>query len=100
MVEGKEDKFSFCGKLVFDKKRFFWEALKFSVDLHKPPRIKSNLRFLWDNQKLGEEIIMVRLDRVYIAKGLFQNQVNRVAHYTIGGMGLDFITTPSPMPWI
>jgi hypothetical protein len=26
---------------------------------------------------------MVTLDRVYIAKGLFQNQFNRVAHHTI-----------------
>jgi hypothetical protein len=101
MVEGKEGKSSFCGKLIFDKERFFGEALKFSLDLHKPPRIKNNLRFSWDNQKLGEERIMVRLDRVYIAKGLFENQVNKVAHYTIGGMGLDLITTtPSPMPWI
>jgi hypothetical protein len=41
------------------------------------------LRFSWDNQRLGKAIIMVTLDRVYIAKGLFQNQVNRVAHHTI-----------------
>ncbi len=100
MVEGKEDKSSFCGKLISNKERFSWEALKYALDLHEPPRIKNNIRFSWDNQKLGEEIIMVRLNRVYIAKGLFQNQVNRVAHYTIGGMGLDLITTPYPMPWI
>jgi hypothetical protein len=41
--------------------------------------------FSWDNQRLGEERIMVRLYKVYIAKGLFQNQANRVAHYTIKG---------------
>jgi hypothetical protein len=86
MVEGKEDKSSFCGKLIFAKKRLSWEALKSAFDLHEPPRAKGSLRFSWDNQRLGEEIrIMVRLHRVYIAKGLFQNQANRVAHYIIRG---------------
>jgi len=33
---------------------------------------------------------MARLYRVYIAKGLFENQVNRVAHYTIKGGGVKF----------
>jgi hypothetical protein len=88
MVEGKENKSSFCGKLISDTKRFSWEALKSSIDLHKPPRIKNN--FSWDNQKLGKERIMARLYRVYIVKGLFENQVNRVAHYTIKGGGVRF----------
>jgi hypothetical protein len=47
MVEGKKDKSSFCGKLISDKEKLSWEALKFALDLHKPPRIKSNLRFSW-----------------------------------------------------
>ncbi|KAH8936616.1 hypothetical protein BDL97_17G094500, partial [Sphagnum fallax] len=75
MVEGKENKSSFCGKLISDKKRFYWEALKSSLDLHEPSRIKKNLKFSWDNQKLGKEKIMAKLYRVYIANGLFKNQV-------------------------
>jgi hypothetical protein len=90
MVEGKENKSSFCRKLIYDKEMFSWEALKSSLDLHKPPRIKNNLRFSWDNQKIGKEKTMARLYRVYIAKGLFKNQVNRVAHYTIKGDGVRF----------
>ncbi len=90
MVERKENKSSFCGKLISDKKRLSWEALKSSLDLHKPPRIKNNLKFSWDNQKLGKEIITTRLYRVYIVKSLFENQVNRVAHYTIKEGGVRF----------
>jgi DNA-directed RNA polymerase beta' subunit len=66
------------------------------------------LRFSWDNQRLGEEIIiMARFDKVYIAKGLFENQVNKiakglfenqinkVAHYTIKGDKVRFNHHPT-----
>jgi hypothetical protein len=33
MVEGKEDKSSFCGKLIFAKKKLSWEALKSTLNL-------------------------------------------------------------------
>jgi hypothetical protein len=59
--------------------------LRFTLDLHEPPRAKANMRFSWDNQRLGKARIMVTLDRVYIAKGLFQNQANKVAQYAIRG---------------
>jgi hypothetical protein len=65
-----------------------WEAVKSTLDIHEPLRAKGSLIFSWDNQRLGEERIMVRLDKVYIAKGLFQNQANKVAHYTIKGDGV------------
>ncbi len=38
MVEGKENKSSFCWKLISDKERLLWEALKFALDFHEPPR--------------------------------------------------------------
>jgi hypothetical protein len=41
------------------------------------------LIFSWDNQGLGGENFMAKLDTVYIVKGFFQNRVNKVAHYTI-----------------
>jgi hypothetical protein len=43
------------------------------------------LIFSWDNQRLGGGKIMAKLYMVYIANGFFQNQANRVAHYTIRG---------------
>jgi hypothetical protein len=37
---------------------------------------------------------MVKLNTVYIVKGFFQNQVNRVAHYTIRGDEVKYYHCP------
>jgi len=37
---------------------------------------------------------MVKLNTVYIVKGFFQNQVNRVAHYTIRGDEVKYYHRP------
>ncbi len=55
---------------------------------------KGSMIFSWGNQRLGKERITVRLYKVYIAKGVFQNQANRVAHYTIKGDGFKFYHHP------
>jgi hypothetical protein len=58
------------------------------------------LKFSWDSQRLGEEIrIMARFDKVYIAKGLSENQANRIAHIQLERTMLNLITTPLLVPW-
>jgi hypothetical protein len=59
MVEDKEDKSSMCGKLIPNKERLLWYALKLALEIHEPTR--SN-KLSWDNQKSGRKIIMPRLD--------------------------------------
>jgi hypothetical protein len=49
MVEDKEDKFSMCGKLIPNKERILWDALKLALEIHEPTRSNSSLRLSWDN---------------------------------------------------
>jgi len=62
MVEDKEDKSSMCGKLIPNKERFLWDALKLAFEIHDPTRSNKSLKLSWDNQKSGRKIIMPRLD--------------------------------------
>ncbi len=62
MVEDKEDKFSMCGKLIPNKKRFSWDALKLALEIHEPTRFNRSLKLSWDNQKSGKNKIMPRMD--------------------------------------
>jgi hypothetical protein len=61
MVEDKEDKSSMCGKLIPNKERFSWDALKLALEIHEPTRSNRSLKFSWDNQKSGGKIIMLKL---------------------------------------
>ncbi len=61
MVENK-DKSSMCGKLIPNKERFSWDALKLALEIHEPTRSSRSLKLSWDNQKSGGKIIMPRLD--------------------------------------
>jgi hypothetical protein len=74
MVEDKKDKFSMCGKLIPNKERFSWDALKLALEIHKPTRSNRSLKLSWDNQKSGGKIIMPRLDQIYIPIYLTSNQ--------------------------
>ncbi len=53
MVEDKEDKSSMCGKLIPNKERFSWDALKLALEIHEPTRSNKSLKLSWDNQKSG-----------------------------------------------
>jgi hypothetical protein len=65
-----------CGKLIPDKERFLWDALKLALEIHEPTRSNKNLKLSWDNQRSGGERIMARLDHIYIPNYLASNQAN------------------------
>jgi hypothetical protein len=50
MVEDKEDKSSMCGKLIPNKERFLWDALKLALEIHEPTRSNISVKPSWDNQ--------------------------------------------------
>jgi hypothetical protein len=89
MVEDKEDnKSSMCGKLIPNKEKFLWDALKLALKIHEPTRFNKSLKFSWDNQNSGGKIIMPRLDQIYIPIYLTSNQANNSSHYFVKGDGI------------
>jgi hypothetical protein len=49
MVEDKEDKFSMYGKLIPNKEKLSWDALKLAFEIHEPTRSSKSLKLSWDN---------------------------------------------------
>jgi hypothetical protein len=49
MVEDKEDKSSMYGKLIPNKERLLWDALKLALEIHEPTRSSKSLKLSWDN---------------------------------------------------
>ncbi len=88
MVEDKEDKSSMCGKLIPNKERLLWYALKLALEIHEPTRSNKSLKLSWDNQKSGRKIIMPRLDWIYIPIYLTSNQASNSSHYFVKGDGI------------
>ncbi len=88
MVENKEDKSSMCGKLIPNKERFSWDALKLALEIHEPTRSNRSLKLSWDNQKSGGKIIMPRLDWIYIPNYTTSNQASNSSHYFVKGDGI------------
>jgi hypothetical protein len=88
MVEDKEDKSSMCGKLIPNKERFSWDALKSALEIHEPTRSNRSLKLSWDNQKSGKNKILPRLDRIYIPNYLASNQASNNFHYFVKGDGI------------
>jgi hypothetical protein len=84
MVEDK-DKSSMCGKLIPNKERFSWDALKLALEIHEPTKSNKSLKLSWDNQKSGKKIIMPRLDQIYIPNYLTFDQVSNSSHYFVKG---------------
>jgi hypothetical protein len=62
MFEDREDKFSMYRKLIPNKERLSWDALKLALEIHEPTRSSKSLKLSWDNQKNGGKIIMPGLD--------------------------------------
>ncbi len=85
MVEDKEDKSSMCGKLIPNKERFSWDALKLALEIHEPTRSNRSLKLSLDNQKSGEN---KRLNRIYIPNYLASNQASNSSHYFVKGDGI------------
>ncbi len=87
-VEDKEDKSSMCGKLIPNKEKFSWDALKLALEIHEPTKSNRSLKLSWDNQKNGKKIIMPRLDRIYIPNYLTFDQASNSSHYFMKGDGI------------
>jgi hypothetical protein len=49
MVEDKEDKFSMYEKLIPNKERLSWDALKLALEIHEPIRFSKSLKLSCDN---------------------------------------------------
>jgi hypothetical protein len=49
MFENKEDKFSMYKKLIPNKERLSWDALKLALEIHEPTRSNKSLKLSWDN---------------------------------------------------
>ncbi len=88
MVEDKEDKSLMCGKLIPNKERSLWDALKLALEIHEPTRSNRSLKLSWDNQKSKRKIIMPRLDQIYIPIYLTSNQASNSSHHFVKGDGI------------
>jgi hypothetical protein len=49
MVEDKENKFSMYGKLIPNKEKLSWDALKLALEIHEPTRSSESLKLSLDN---------------------------------------------------
>ncbi len=49
MVENKENKFSMYGKLIPNKEKLSWDALKLALEIHEPTRSSKSLKLSLDN---------------------------------------------------
>jgi hypothetical protein len=83
MVEHKEDKSLACGKIISNKKKLSWEALKLTLDVSEPTKSMENLKYSWDNLRGGNERIMARLDMVYVSNYFQGNQSNKISSYAM-----------------
>jgi len=88
MVEDKVDKSSMCGRLIPNKERLLWDALKLALEIHESTRSNRNLKFSWDNQRSGRHKIMAKLDHIYITNYLASNQASNSPHYYVKGDGV------------
>lgn len=69
MVERKKDKASGCKDIIFDKKKLAQNSFeKLAMEVKELVRFIKSLQFSWDNLRSGNEIIMGRLDIVYVSK--------------------------------
>jgi len=88
MVELREDKSSVCGKIISERERLSWGALKLVLDIGEPVRSEKSLIYSWDSQRNGMERIMARLDRVSVSNYMQKGQTGRVSYYVVRGDGV------------
>jgi len=70
-------------KFVSKKVRLAWGAFKLTLDVDKPFRTKSNLRYSWDNCIKGLEKMMANLDKFYIPCQYIHKPSCKVFYYII-----------------
>jgi hypothetical protein len=54
MVEHKENKSSMYGKLIPNKKKLLWDALKLALEIHEPTRSSKSLKLSLDILRMQE----------------------------------------------
>lgn len=67
-TERVEDKSHDYGRGITEVERFSWNALLDALQLHDSFQHQGGIRFSWDNQQVGEERRLARLDRIYTPK--------------------------------
>ncbi len=91
MVEQKEDKLSQYEKIIIE---IFFDVLGslkscFRLDIQEPLGLVWNLKYFLVNQKIGQEEIMARFDRVYMLSNLSHNIDSQNFQYVIKGDGVE-----------
>jgi hypothetical protein len=65
----KKDKASNCKDIIFDKKKLVQNSFeKLAMEVKELVRFVKSLQFSWDKLRSGNEIIMGKLDIVYVSK--------------------------------
>jgi hypothetical protein len=85
MVELKEDKSSVCGKIISERERLSWGALKLVLDISETVRSEKSLIYSWDSQRSGMERIMARLDRASVSNCMQKVQTGRISLLCVKG---------------
>lgn len=82
------------------KKRFYWEALKSSLNLHKPPRIFfKTLNFHKIIKSLERKESWLDYIGFTLLRAFSKTKLIGLPIIQSKGVGLNLITTSSPMPW-
>jgi len=83
MVERKKDKAFSCKDIVFDRKKLARNSFEnLAMEVKELVRFVKSLQFSWDNLRSGNEIIMCRLDIVYVPKCIEEGQECKVFIFT------------------
>jgi exonuclease III len=82
MTEKAGDKTSGCSRGLSQAESTSWSLLKASMDFEDWFNTNRNIRYSWDNKRLGARV-MARLDRFYLSKGELNKPL--IADYKIRG---------------
>jgi hypothetical protein len=82
-VERKKDKASSCKDIIFDRKKLARNSFEeLAMEVKKLVRFVKSLQCSWDNLRSGNEIIMGKLDIVYVFKSIKKGQECQVFLFT------------------
>ena len=85
MVELRADKTRQSSSLIPLRKRFRFDTMKSTLNVADNPRSAGSLQFSWDNQRLGPDNRLARLDRMYLSPSLSHSPGRQNLNYTIVG---------------
>jgi hypothetical protein len=54
MVEFRKDKMSFCGQLLTNKEKLYWEIVEIGLNIEDTFTLTNSFKFSWNNLKAND----------------------------------------------